>query len=163
MTLYICNVQKLYFCIYLTETCDVRARNLGDGYCDDEANNEACQFDKGDCCLLDSESKKYCNECLCKVKEEPKTCNVSLRILGDNICDDSANIEACEFDKGDCCLLDSESKRYCTECLCKEDEKIRPEDSKYTGENCGRRLGERNTKISFTNGPSVSPTKVNTK
>ena len=72
-------------------------------------------------------------------------------------------IEACEFDKGDCCLLDSESKRYCTECLCKEDEKIRPEDSKYTGENCGRRLGERDTKISFTNGPSVSPTKVNTK
>merc|ERR1712203_1070992 len=56
------------------ETCDVQARNLGDGYCDDEANNEACNFDKGDCCLLDSESKKYCNECLCKVKEEPKTC-----------------------------------------------------------------------------------------
>ena len=101
---------KLWFCICFTETCDFPARNIGDSYCDDEANNEAC-----------------------------------------------------EFDKGDCCLLDSESKRYCTECLCKEDEKIRPEDSKYTGENCGRRLGERDTKISFTNGPSVSPTKVNTK
>jgi hypothetical protein len=46
--------------------------------------------------------------------------------------------------------------------LCKENKEIKPEDSKYTGEYCGRRPGERNS-ISFTSGPSVSPTKVNTK
>jgi hypothetical protein len=104
-------LQKLYFCIYFTETCDVQARNLGDDYCDEEANNEACEFDKGDCCLLDSESKRYCKE---------------------------------------------------NECLCKENKTEKAGDSKYTGENCGRRPGERNT-ISFTSGSPVSPIKVNTR
>ena len=42
------------------------SRNLGDKFCDDKANNEACEFDKGDCCLLEIESKKYCTDCLCK-------------------------------------------------------------------------------------------------
>ena len=139
------------------------SRNLGDKFCDDKANNEACKFDKGDCCLSDSESKKYCTECLCKEKEESKTCDVSPRILGDNFCDDDANNEACEFDKRDCCLLDIESKKYCTECLCKETNKSKPEDSKYTGENCGKREGERDTSFSFNNGPSVTPEKVNIK
>ena len=96
------------------------ARNLGDGYCDDDANNEECEFDKGDCCLLDAESKDYCKECICKERKEPETCEVSPRILGDSVCDDRANIEACEFDKGDCCLLDIKSKEFCKECLCKE-------------------------------------------
>ena len=83
------------------------------------------------------------------------------RNLGDDYCDDEANNEACEFDKGDCCLLDSQSKQYCKECMCKENKTKKAEDSKYTGENCGRRPGERNT-ISFTSGPAVSPRKVNT-
>ena len=102
------------------------SRNLGDKFCDDKANNEACKFDKGDCCLSDSQSKKYCTECLCKEKEESKTCDASPRNLGDNFCDDEANNEACEFDKGDCCLLEIESKKYCTECLCKETNKLKP-------------------------------------
>ena len=37
---------------------------VGDGSCDDENNNEGCQFDGGDCCgpnvLTD-----YCTECIC--------------------------------------------------------------------------------------------------
>ena len=88
------------------------------------------------------------------------TCDFLVRNLGDDYCDDEANIEACQFDKGDCCLLDSESKRYCNECLCKEKKESKPEDSKYTGEDCGKRLGERDASFSFTNGPEVSPTKV---
>ena len=60
------------FCICFTETCDVPARKLGNDYCDDEANNEACEFDKGDCCLLNSESKDYCTECLCKENKKIK-------------------------------------------------------------------------------------------
>ena len=91
-----------------------------------------------------------------------ETCDVRAGSLGDDYCDDDANNEACEFDKGDCCLLDSESKRYCKDCLCKENKSKKAEDSKYTGENCGRRPGERNT-ISFTSGPSISPIKVNTR
>ena len=78
----------------------MRSTNLGDKFCDDKANNEACEFDRGDCCLLGSESKKYCTECLCKEKEESKTCDASTRNLGDNFCDDEANNEACQFDKG---------------------------------------------------------------
>jgi hypothetical protein len=141
------------------ETCEISPRILGDSVCDDEANNEACEFDKGDCCLSDTESKKYCEECMCKERKEQETCEVSPRILGDGVCDDRANIEACEFDKGDCCLLDIKSKNFCKECLCKVS---KTEDSKYTAEYCGRRPGERDTSFSFTNGASISPTKVNT-
>ena len=114
-------------------------------------------------CLLDAESKDYCKECTCKERKEPETCEISPRNLGDSICDDRANIEACEFDKGDCCLLDIESKEFCKECLCKESKESKPEDSKYTRKYCGRRPGERDTSFSFTNGASISPTKVNTK
>ena len=32
--------------------CNI-GRRLGDRYCDDDANNEACEYDKGDCCLSD--------------------------------------------------------------------------------------------------------------
>merc|ERR1740129_2203455 len=121
ISLFVCNIISIPKQPGLT--CNVGqvllTRVLGDDICDDEANNEACEYDKGDCCLSDTESKKYCKECLCKVKEEPKTCDVPARNLGDDYCDDEANNEACEFDKGDCCLLDSESKKYCKECLCK--------------------------------------------
>ena len=68
------------------------SRNLGDKFCDDKANNEACKFDKGDCCLSDSESKKYCTECLCKEKEESKTfidCNCDGDGSLDGKCDDA--------------------------------------------------------------------------
>ena len=84
-------------------------------------------------------------------------------ILGDNFCDDEANNEECEFDKGDCCLIDIKSKEYCTDCLCKETTEPKPEVTKYTGEDCGKRPGERDTSFSFTNGPEVTPTKVKTR
>ena len=37
---------------------------IGDGWCDDETNNEGCDFDGGDCCL-DEIYTDYCLECLC--------------------------------------------------------------------------------------------------
>ena len=37
---------------------------IGDGWCDDETNNEDCDFDGGDCCL-DEIFADYCIECLC--------------------------------------------------------------------------------------------------
>ena len=58
-------VLKKFSIFYLG--CEVESRYIGDGYCDDQANNEACHFDKGDCCGLETEKKnKYCDECLCK-------------------------------------------------------------------------------------------------
>merc|ERR1712037_157006 len=38
---------------------------IGDGNCDDENNNCACGYDKGDCCGKDVK-KAYCKECKCK-------------------------------------------------------------------------------------------------
>ena len=37
---------------------------IGDGYCDDENNNKDCQFDGGDCCGSDINTK-FCSECQC--------------------------------------------------------------------------------------------------
>ena len=37
---------------------------IGDGYCDDENNNDDCNFDGGDCCL-DEIIADYCTECVC--------------------------------------------------------------------------------------------------
>ncbi len=42
---------------------------LGDGFCDDLANIEECQYDGGDCCSLQKEFKPnahlFCQNCTC--------------------------------------------------------------------------------------------------
>ena len=40
---------------------------VGDGFCDDVNNNEACGYDDGDCCGL-SMKKNFCVQCICKGK-----------------------------------------------------------------------------------------------
>ena len=40
---------------------------VGDGFCDDINNNEACDYDNGDCCGL-SMQKNFCVKCICKGK-----------------------------------------------------------------------------------------------
>ena len=40
---------------------------IGDGFCDDMNNNEACSYDDGDCCGLLSK-KNFCVDCICKGK-----------------------------------------------------------------------------------------------
>ena len=37
---------------------------IGDGWCDDENNNESCGFDGGDCCGPNVDTQ-YCTECIC--------------------------------------------------------------------------------------------------
>ena len=37
---------------------------IGDGWCDDENNNESCGFDGGDCCGPNVNTQ-YCTECIC--------------------------------------------------------------------------------------------------
>ena len=41
----------------------------GDGFCDDEANVELCDFDEGDCCDLEFD-RTLCTECFCFAKTE---------------------------------------------------------------------------------------------
>merc|ERR1711983_366616 len=36
----------------------------GDGYCDDDNNNDGCDYDGGDCCG-DDVNTKFCTECEC--------------------------------------------------------------------------------------------------
>ena len=38
---------------------------IGDGFCDDMNNNEACNYDESDCCGL-SMKKNFCVDCICK-------------------------------------------------------------------------------------------------
>merc|ERR1711935_629291 len=67
------------FCLGVT--CIVNAKEpncvknyIGDGYCDDDNNNDACQFGGGDCC--DQSSIKwnmYCYECACLTTIAPTT------------------------------------------------------------------------------------------
>ena len=53
----------------MTPTCLGIGTSVGDGYCDDELNSRTCDFDGGDCCLLNSTSKVRCSECQCVFHE----------------------------------------------------------------------------------------------
>jgi hypothetical protein len=55
-----CNVYNMFHHI---EGCPAYSL-VGNGYCDDATNNEACQFDGGDCCL-NYIVVIYCTICLC--------------------------------------------------------------------------------------------------
>ncbi len=50
------------------ETCTDHHSWIGDGFCDDETNTDACLHDGGDCCLLgDFFNDHLCSECFCHV------------------------------------------------------------------------------------------------
>merc|ERR1712224_136439 len=101
---------------------------IGDGNCDDENNNCACGFDKGDCCGKNVK-KAYCKECKCKdpnYKEDKNckgTCGLQ-KYKGDGNCDDENNNCGCEFDGGDCCAGSVKGgtvkTAYCKQCQCKD-------------------------------------------
>ena len=105
--------------------CDVLGY-LGDGFCDDEANNEVCQFDKGDCCDTQND-RSLCADCYCYTPKNEAldcieylmSCHIETQILGkigDGICHDDLNTLDCYFDGGDCCL--DSGKSECQECVC---------------------------------------------
>ena len=37
---------------------------IGNGYCNDNTNNESCSYDGGDCCGPNVDTQ-YCTECIC--------------------------------------------------------------------------------------------------
>ena len=80
---------------------------IGDGYCHDECNDSAHNFDGGDCCRIDVFDFDYdwfgfCEECKCK---EKPICQESK--IGDGYCHDECNVFAHNFDGGDCCTGDN--------------------------------------------------------
>merc|ERR1711963_1230214 len=85
-----------------------------DQWCDDENNNEECNWDGGACCFNDFGGwDDYCEDCECY---ECKP----IGWHGDGYCDDGVlNTENCKYDGGDCCG-DDVNTNYCTECVCLE-------------------------------------------
>ena len=102
---------------------------LGDGYCDDEANTEACLYDMGDCCDFNSISQSVCIECFCQADLSSLhasitqlRCSIEMFMevqhawlnLGNGQCDPELNKLDYYFDAGDCCF-DPEEKHQCIE------------------------------------------------
>ena len=90
---------------------------VGDGYCDDEANNAKCDYDLDDCCQAESD-RSSCTNCTCWIdndqlkliqadfcqKENPL--GALYLDLGDGYCDLDLNTKEYLFDIGDCCIQD---------------------------------------------------------
>ena len=115
---------------------------IGDGFCNDESNNEVCNYDGGDCCLHPI-NKDLCTECECLLEGFCATllhpflgdgvCNDELNIagcnyddldccpnpalIGDLYCNDETNNPQCLYDGGDCCLVNLRTD-FCSKCLC---------------------------------------------
>ena len=80
---------------------------LGDGICQDHANNPECGFDLGDCCKPKSD-KSQCLLCICWLHnfEFPeigsKDCSHP-KYIGNKVCNDHLNNAECGLDGFDCC------------------------------------------------------------
>ena len=82
-----------------------------DGYCDDEANIEECNYDYGDCCYWENDFS-LCQDCYCKTPPLNYTeefCD-NFRalfgyssLIGNGNCDRLLNNQEYAFDAGDCC------------------------------------------------------------
>ena len=86
---------------------------IGNGNCDDAMNNANCNFDGGDCCVLNANTD-YCQHCICY---EDLSCNGSLDLIGNGYCNDETNNEECNFDGGDCCGSCANMEQ-CSDCQC---------------------------------------------
>ena len=87
---------------------------VGDGFCNDETNNAACNYDGGDCCGS-CINTKYCKNCTCFGKIIGN--GASNPFIGDGFCNDETNNAFCSYDHGDCCLPNKNSD-HCSECTC---------------------------------------------
>ena len=50
----------------IPKSVSINCASAGNGYCDDQTNLEACDFDGGDCCG-DNVNTDYCTVCICYV------------------------------------------------------------------------------------------------
>ena len=86
---------------------------VGDGYCDDERNNEKCNFDGGDCCGPCTFTDR-CKVCECHENGNATQINA---LVGNGICNDETNIRDCHYDGFDCCapIVNTQT---CSDCNC---------------------------------------------
>ena len=115
---------------------------VGNGFCNDETNNEDCNYDGGDCCVVNTNTNS-CSECECHIIETCAAgyhplvrngfCNAETNIakcdfdggdccpnpdmVGNAICNDETNNLGCDYDGGDCCLMNMDTSS-CSECNC---------------------------------------------
>ena len=80
----------------------------GDGFCDDEANIELCDYDELDCCSLELD-RSLCFECFCYGTNMDDIPNddcfdiIINPVIGDGHCNPDLNKLEFYFDAGDCC------------------------------------------------------------
>mmetsp|Transcript_108148 Transcript_108148/g.187756 ORF Transcript_108148/g.187756 Transcript_108148/m.187756 type:complete len:1043 (-) Transcript_108148:116-3244(-) len=89
----------------VTPGCGCSAGWLGNGICESFCNYEACHYDGGDCDgLMQATQPPLPNPTPVPPAPAPtpSPCSCNARWLGDGICDTYCNIEACNFDGGDC-------------------------------------------------------------
>lgn len=100
---------------HLQDTCEVPLEMVGNGYCNDEANNAECHYDNGDCCGS-CVNKDNCTECAC-IGGSSRNDGIPNIKVGDGYCNDETNNEECNYDGGDCCGS-CINTLYCSECQC---------------------------------------------
>ena len=86
---------------------------VGNGFCNDETNNPDCNYDGGDCCVVNANTTA-CSECVCHLIE---TCAAGYHpLVGNGFCNDDTNIAECDYDGGDCCGC--VITEHCEDCAC---------------------------------------------
>ena len=90
---------------------------IQDGYCDNNNNNEECDYDGGDCCECTCnnglENNCGANGFFCRdpnsgcidprIQIYPNCTDGYIPVIGDGRCDVENNHEGCDYDGGDCC------------------------------------------------------------
>ena len=102
---------------YNNLNCDAPIELIGNGVCNDEANNEECIYDGGDCCGS-CVVTEHCTECQCLGGVDG--IELSSPSIGDGYCQDGNNNIECNYDGGDCCGDCPVNQEHCTECICHE-------------------------------------------
>ena len=101
----------LLFC-FLGSGCNFVSL-VGNSFCNDETNNADCNYDGGDCCVVNAKTE-YCSECLCHLI--PTCAAGNHPWVGNEFCNDDTNILDCDYDGGDCCV--NVNTTFCSECNC---------------------------------------------
>jgi hypothetical protein len=84
---------------YFLLVCN-NAALVGNGFCNDETNIAACNYDSGDCCgscvLIE-----YCSNCDCL--GGLSSVGSANPLIGNGFCNEQTNNLECDYDGGDCC------------------------------------------------------------
>ena len=73
---------------------------VGNGFCNDETNIGACNYDGGDCCGHNVNAD-FCFQCHCHFIEN---CAAGVHpLVGNGVCNEETNNLECNYDGDDCC------------------------------------------------------------